>query len=71
MPPKSRVQNEANIQLAIQAFNRGQFKTLNAAAREYRVSQSTVLRRSQGIILQRDTIPNSRKLTPTKEESLL
>jgi hypothetical protein len=71
MPPILRVQSEPNIQLAIQAFKSGQIKTIGAAARTYRVDRMTVTRRIHGTMSRRDTIPNSRKLTPTEEESLL
>ena len=41
MPPNKRVQNEADIQLALQAFNLTQFTSIRAAARSYKVSQNT------------------------------
>ena len=71
MPPILRVSDEANIQLAIQALNRGQIKTIGAAARMYLVDRMTLTRRIQGTMSRCDTTPNSRKLTPTEEESLL
>ena len=71
MPPHIRVQNEANIYLALEAFKKGQIGTIGAAARAYKVSRMTLTRRLEGTMSRRDTTPNSRKLTPTEEESLL
>ena len=55
MPPYKRVQNEANIQLAIQAFNAGQFKTIATAAHAYKVPRMTLTRRIQGTMSRRET----------------
>ena len=71
MPPHIRVQNEANIHLALEAFKKGQIGTIGAVARAYKVSRMTLTRRLEGTMSRRDTTPNSRKLTPTEEESLL
>ena len=71
MPPHKRVQNEADIHLALEAFKKGQIRTIGAAARAYKVSRMTLTRRLEGTMSRRDTTPNSRKLTPTEEESLL
>jgi len=66
--------NDPNIKgrvlLAIQAFRRGQFKSLLSTADSYDVLYSTVRDRSKGRKACQDCLPNSRKLT-SKEESAL
>ena len=61
---------EGRVLLAIQAFRRGQFKSLLSAADSYDVPYSTVRDRSRGRKARRDCLPNSRKLTSTEESAL-
>jgi hypothetical protein len=64
-------QKEGRIALAIQAFERGQFKSLKAATKSYDVSYSTVWDRVNGRPSRRDSEPRNRKLTTTEESTLV
>ncbi len=64
-------QNEGRIALAIQAFKRGQFKSLRAATTSYDVPYSTVYDRVNGRPSRRDSQPANRKLTDTEESTLV
>jgi hypothetical protein len=54
---------EGRIELAIQAFKKGQFQSLQAAALTYDAPITTVQRR--------DSQPSNRKLSSAKEETLI
>jgi hypothetical protein len=71
-PPKSSqlAQNEGRIALAIQAFQKGQFRSLRAATKSYDVPYSTMRDRVRGINPRRDIRPISSKLTQIEESSL-
>ena len=60
--------DEANIQLAIQALDQGQFRTIRSAARAYSVCHKTLTRRLKGQPSRRDILANSRRLTNLEEE---
>src|SRR5579862_4407775 len=62
--------SEGCILLALQAFRKGQFKSLHAAAYAYDVRYTTFVDRAKGKKARQDCLPNSRKLTPTKESAL-
>lgn len=62
---------EGRILLAIQAVKLGQFQTLKAAATSYDVPRITLYNRINGMTSRRDSIPNSRKLTPEEESALI
>ena len=64
-------QIEGRIVLAIQAFKRGQFKSLRAATKSYDVPYSTVRDRINGRPSRRDLIPRNQKLTTTEESTLI
>ena len=64
-------QKEGRIALAIQAFERGQFKSLRAATKSYDVSYSTVWDRVNGRSSRRDSEPRNQKLTTTEESTLV
>jgi Tc5 transposase DNA-binding domain len=61
---------EGRIALAIQAFEKGQFSSLRAAASSY-VPYSTLKHRAHGRVARRDSQPTNRKLTDTEESVLL
>jgi hypothetical protein len=61
---------EGRVLLAIQAFHRGQFKSLRSAALSYDAPYRTVLYRYKGRKACQDCLPNSQKLTPTEESAL-
>jgi hypothetical protein len=58
---------EGRIELAIQAFKKGQFQSLQAAALTYDAPITTVRRRAHGIRSRRDSQPSNRKLSSTEE----
>lgn len=62
---------DGRIELAIQAFKKGQFKSLRAAALEYDVPITTTRRRAAGTHSRREVRNPNRKLSDTEEESLL
>jgi hypothetical protein len=62
---------EGRIELAIQAFKKGQFQCLQAAALTYDAPITTVRRRARGIRSRRDSQPSNRKLSSTEEETLI
>ena len=64
-------QKEGRIALAIQAFERGQFKSLRAATKSYDVSYSTIWDRVNGRSSRHDSEPRNQKLTTTKESTLV
>jgi hypothetical protein len=62
---------EGRIELAIQAFKKGQFRSLQAAALTYDAPITTVRRRARGIRSRRDSQSSNRKLSSTEEETLI
>ena len=61
---------EAQIQLAVNAFKKGQFKTIKAAALAFDVSNSTLGRRIQGTSSRTQKTANCQKLSETEESTL-
>ena len=64
-------QIEGQIILALQAYRQGHFPSLRAAARTYDVPYITLTQRYQGILSRPNSIPHNRKLTQTKETTLV
>jgi hypothetical protein len=62
---------EDRINLAIQAVQKGSFKSIRAASVAYDVPWSTLNRRVKGCPSRRDTRPASSKLTRTEESTLV
>ena len=62
---------EAQLFLAIEALKRDPSLTVRKAASLYLVSKTTLLRQRDGILLQRDTNTNKKKLTLYEEQVLL
>jgi hypothetical protein len=58
---------EGCILLATQAIKLNQFKSIRAATISYDLIPRTLERRIHGMTSRRDSIPNSRKLTPIEE----
>ena len=61
---------EARIQLAVNAFKKGQFKTIKAAALAFDVSKSTLGRRIQGTSSHAPKTANCQKLSETEESMM-
>jgi hypothetical protein len=63
-------ESEDRIQLAIQAFKNGQFKSIRAAAAAYDVPYRTLTYRIKGRKAHLNIPANGQKLTVLKEDSL-
>jgi hypothetical protein len=63
--------NEARIVTAIQALQNDSKLSVRAAARIYNVAEATLRTRRAGVTARRDTIPNSRLLTPSEERAIV
>jgi hypothetical protein len=68
---QAAIQKEGRIELALQAYQQGQFSTPIAAAKAYDVTRSTLQRRINGIPSRLGSISKKRLLTSTEEESLV
>lgn len=66
-----KLYKEARVDLAVQAYQTGQFKNPHAAATQYDIDRKTLLRRSSGIPSRRGSTAKNRLLTPNEEESLV
>jgi len=64
-------QTEGRIELALQAYRAGKFSSLRAAARAFDIPQTTLARRNQGTPSRADFTSLHRKLTQTKEYTLV
>jgi hypothetical protein len=72
MPHKriSDPRTEGRVLLAIDAFKKGQFASIRAAATAYDAPYTTTLRRAQGRLPRRECQLNGRKLSSTEELAL-
>ena len=62
---------EGRLELAIQAYKQGSFKTPTAAAKAFDVPRKTLVRRIAGKQPKRDSPAKNRLLTCTEEETLV
>jgi hypothetical protein len=65
------LQHEGRLQLALQAYNSGQFWSYRTAARAYNIKQRVLSSRARGITFCVETLPNCQKLTATKEQTIV
>jgi hypothetical protein len=70
-PSQLALYKEGRLELAVQAYKKGSFKSYSAAAAAYDVNRSTLQNRVAGRPAQRGSTSKRRLLTPTEEESLL
>ena len=63
--------SEGRVELAFQAYQRGQFSSLRAAARMYDVSHATLTRQYHGIPSRSNFTSPNRKLTTSEESALV
>lgn len=63
--------NEGRIILALQAFQKGQFSSLRAAARAYNVPPTTLKRRAKRTLFRPDSRTHNLKLTQIEETILI
>ena len=66
-----RLTKEARINLALQAKKNNPKRSFKWLSSTYTVPDSTLRARYKGRCARSDTIPNSRKLTPTEEKSIV
>lgn len=74
MPPRKSsqlAQNEGRIALAIQAYQKGQFRSLKAATDAYDVPYATTHNRLHGRVARHDLRSANLKLTQNEESSLV
>ena len=69
-PQQEAVYRQGRVDLAVQAYNQGQFKSLRSATSIYDAPRTTARRRIAGIKPQRGSYASNRLLTPVQEETL-
>ena len=65
------IQHEGRLQLALQAYNSGQFQSYRAAAIAFNVNHHTLSKRAKGIASRRESPANCQKLTLTEEQTIV
>lgn len=65
------IQKEGRLDLALQAYTSGQFKTLRRAAAAFNVKHQRLSDRLHGIAPRAQTQPNCQKLTATEEQTIV
>jgi hypothetical protein len=66
----NKAQNEGRLLLALQAYQKNQFKSIKQAATAYQVCDRTLSARLKGRVSRVDSRANGHKLTTTEEEVL-
>lgn len=66
-----KAQQEGRVELALEAYRAGQFRSLRRAAITFNVPQRSLNRRYKGTLARINTQPNCRKLTTTEEQTLI
>ena len=64
-------QNEAQVQLALQAIERDQKLSIRQAAKLFGVARITIYERRKGIRPRTETLPNNRNLDPIEEQVIV
>jgi hypothetical protein len=67
----SSLEHKGRLQLALSAFNSGQFQSHRAAAEAFDVKRRTLDERARGVPFCLRTPPNSHKLTLTEEQTIV
>ena len=71
-PPNTLLlKHEGRLQLALEAYNSGQFRSHRAAAQAYNVKRRTLSYRAQGRSFRAEATPNYHKLTATEEQTVI
>jgi hypothetical protein len=65
------LQHEGRLQLALEAYKSGQFRSHQAAAQAYNVKRRTLSHRAQGLPFRVEAAPNCQKLTTTEEQTIV
>ena len=65
------IQEEGRLNLALQAYTSGQFKSLRRAAAAFNVKHQRLSDRLHGITSRSQTRPNCQKLTTTEEQTII
>jgi hypothetical protein len=61
------LQHEGRLQIALQAYRSGHFRSHWAAARAFNVKQQRLSERARGVPFRPEAMPNGLKLTRTEE----
>jgi hypothetical protein len=64
-------EKEGRVQLALNAYNSRQFRSLRAAATAYGAKYRTLVYRAKGMTYRPETRPNRHNLTKTEEETII
>jgi hypothetical protein len=67
----SAFQHKGRFQLALLAYNSGQFRSHRAAAEAFNVKHHKLSDRAKGIPFRLETLPKSRKLKLTEEQTIV
>ena len=65
------IQKDGRIDLALQAYLQGQFRSAEATAKSFNINPRTLRRRVNGVQSRRDCVLNGRKLTQTEEQTII
>jgi hypothetical protein len=74
MPPPRNAflhEHEGRLQLALEAYRAGHFRSHRAAAKAFNVKRRVLDQRARGILFRADTLPNRLKLTRTEEQTII
>jgi hypothetical protein len=71
LPDALLLEHEGRVELALQAFNSGQFRSHRAAAEAFNVKRRTLDRRARATPFRADTTPNNLKLTRNEEQTIV
>jgi len=66
----AEIPKERRMEIAIKAFNKGQFPSKNACAKAFDVAPRTLITRLNRVTSRKEAIANYRKLSNTKEATL-
>jgi hypothetical protein len=71
-PPNALLlEHEGRLQLALEAYKAGQFRSHQAAAQAFNVKHRTLSHRAQGLLFRAEAAPNCQKLTTTKQQTIV
>jgi hypothetical protein len=65
------LQHEGRLQIALQAYRSGHFRSHRAAARAFNVKQQRLSERARGVPFRPEAMPNGLKLTRTEEQTIV
>ena len=66
----AEIPKERRMEMAIEAFNKGQFSSKTACAQAFDVPPRTLMKRLNGVRSREESLANCRKLSATEESTL-